>query len=347
MGRYISIPTLGLCSIVLLGCMQSGRYDYASYRSKYGAATTGQPTVAATAAVPAPTVAAATTGAATPQTAEPAAGSGTLPPLNLPVREDWSSARCPDLAVTFSGHSQPFRSNPADDASFQEARQLRDRDYYEVAECFCAKYGDLSQTTKPAADAVMAQTAQQFSDASHMRIHSATFVENGPLGKYSELQAVSQPPSATAAALRTYWRGQCSMRVEAIWNPGTSARAQLFLNSLYEVKGTAADKAGAAAEKSNAGAAENANTEAVETAGAAAAGAAPSMGDLASEYKRRQAELAGGAPPAAGAPASAAPGEALSANAATRLRQLKELGDGGLITKEEYETKRRAILQGL
>lgn len=333
MRRYISIPTLGLCSIALLGCMQSGRYDYASYRSKYGAAT--------------------------PQTAEPAAGSGTLPPLNLPVREDWSSARCPDLAVTFSGHSQPFRSSPADDASFQEARQFRDRDYYEVAECFCAKYGDLSQTTKPAADAVMAQTAQQFSDVSHMRIRSATFVENGPLGKYSELQAVSQPPSATAAALRTYWRGQCSMRVEAIWNPGTSARAQLFLNSLYEVKGTAADKAGAAAEKSNAGAAENANTEAVEKAGAAAAGAAPStsasdaavektdMGDLASEYKRRQAELAGGAPPAAGAPASAASGETLSANAATRLRQLKELGDGGLITKEEYETKRRAILQGL
>ena len=323
---------------MLLGCMESGRYDYASYRAK-NAATTGQPTVATTAGV-----------------AEPAAGPATLPPLNLPVREDWSSAQCPDLAVTFSGRSQPLPSSPADNASFQEARRFHDRDYSEVAECFCTKYGNLSETTKSTADAVMAQTAQQFSDASHMRIRNATFVEGSPLGKYSEIQAVAQPPSAAAAALRTYWRGQCSMRVEAIWSAGASARALQFLNSLHEVKGTTAEKANTeAVEKADTGAADKAGV----VAGGVAAEASVSdavektdTNDLASQLKRRQAELTGAVPalsPAAGeAPSSAAaPGGAPSANATERLRHLKELSDGGLITKEEYEIKRRAILQGL
>ena len=351
MGRHISISSLGLCSVMLLGFTESGCDYSASYRTKYAAAGTGQPTVATTAGVPAPGVAPATTGAGAPQAAEPAAGLATLPPLNLPVHESWSSAQCPDLAVTFSGHSQPVPSSLADNASFQEARQFRDRDYYEVAECFCTKYGNLSQTTKSAADAVMAQTAQQFSDASHMRIRSATFVEDSTLGNYSEIQAVSPPPSAAGATLRTYWRGQCSMRVEAIWTPGTSARALQFLNSLYEIKGTTAEKA-------NAGAAEKADT------GAATAGVAPepSVSDAAVEntdtddfairVKRRQAELMGAVPAvppaAAEVPASAGnPGGALPGNAAARLLQLKELSDSGLITKEEYEIRRRAILQGL
>jgi hypothetical protein len=338
MGRHILIPSLGLCSVMLLGCTQAGRYDSASYRARYGAAMTGQPAVAATPGVPAPGVAPAAAGAGAPQAAEPAAGLATLPPLNLPVHEDWSSAQCPDLAVTFSGHSQPLRSSPTDNASFQEARQFRDRDYYEVAECFCTKYGNLSQTTKSAADAVTAQTAQQFSDTSHMRIRSATFVEDSPLGKYSELQVASQPPSAAAAALRTYWRGQCSMRVEAIWDPGTSARALQFLNSLHE---TGADEAGAAAF----GAAPDASVP-------DAAAEKTDMDDLASQLKRRRVELRGAAavvsPAAAEASSSAAaPGGALPADAALRLQQLKELQGSGLITKEEYETKRQAILKGL
>jgi len=343
MGRHIFIPSLGLCSVMLVGCMQAGRYDSASYSARYGAAMTGQPAVAATPGVPAPGVAPAAAGAGAPQAAEPAAGPATLPPLNLPVHEDWSSAQCPDLAVAFSGHSQPLRSSPTDNASFQEARQFRDRDYYEVAECFCTKYGNLSQTTKSAADAVMAQTAQQFSDTSHMRIRSATFafVEDSPLGKYSELQAASQPPSAAGAALRTYWRGQCSMRVEAIWSPGTSARALQFLDSLHEVKETAADKAGTAAFGA-----------VPDTSVPDAAAEKIDTNDLASQLKRRQMGLTSAAaavwPAAAEAPSSAAALEgALPADAALRLRQLKNLQDNGLITKEEHETKRQAILKGL
>jgi len=186
----------------------------------------------------------------------------------------------------------------------------------------------------------MAQTAQQLSDTSHMRIRSATFVEDSPLGKYSEVQAV-QPLSAAAAALRTYWRGQCSMRIEAIWGPGTSARALQFLDSLHEVKETAADKAGAAASEA-----------APDTSVPDAAAEKTDANDLDSQLKRRQMELTSAAaavsPAAAEAPSSAAaPGGALPADAALRLRQLKKLQDSGLITKEEYETKRQAILKVL
>lgn len=341
MGHHIWIPSVGLCSVMMLGCVEPGRYDNSSYRARYAAAMTGQPPVAATSGVPAHGVAPTAAAAGAPQAAEPAAGPVTLPPLNLPVHEDWSSAQCPDLAVTFSGHSQPLRSSPTDNASFQEARQFLDRDYYEVAECFCTKYGNLSQTTKSAADAVMAQTAQQFSDTSHMRIRRATFVEDSPLGKYSEIQVVSQPPSAAAAALRTYWRGQCSMRVEAIWTPGASARALQFLDSLHEVKETAADKAGAAGSGA-----------APDTSVPDAAAEKTDTNDLASQLKRRQMELTSAvavvSPAAAEAPSSAAaPAGALRADAALRLRQLKNLQDNGLITKEEYETKRQAILKGL
>jgi hypothetical protein len=180
--------------------------------------------------------------APTPQHAAPPASSFVLPPLNLPRREEWSSAQCPDRAVVFSGPAQPFQASASDTASFQEGRQFRESDYAEIAECFCAKNGDLSETTKPIADAVMAQTARLLADESRLRIRRISFVEDSPLGKYSELEAAGISPAPTAVLLRTYWRGQCSMRVATMSGLGAEVRAGQFLNSLHEVKAALAAK---------------------------------------------------------------------------------------------------------
>jgi hypothetical protein len=226
-------PAFGLCAVMLAGCVEpQDRYGY-----NYGA-----PPQPARAAAPAAPLAAQTQAPAPPAEESLLA----LLPLNLPIREEWSSAKCPDLAVTFSGRSQPAHSTPSDAASFQEARQYREADYYEVAECFCAKGGDLSDTTKAAADAVMAQTAQQFSDAAHMRIRSTAFIENSPLGKYSEMEAAPLEQTLEVVTLRTYWRGQCSMRLETMSSPETKLRAAQFLGSLRAVKVATTQKAEAA-----------------------------------------------------------------------------------------------------
>ena len=370
MGGHVRIPSLGLCSVMLLGSMGAGCYDMASYRTRYAAPTAGQPAVAAAPSVPTPGAAPVgftapvAVGGAAPQPAEPTAGLATLPPLNLPVHEDWSSARCPDIAVTFSGRSQPLQSSPSDSALFQEARQFRDHDYYEVAECFCTKYGNLSQTTRSDADVAMTQTAQQFAAASHLRVRSATFVEDSPLGKYSEFQAAAQPPSATGAALRTYWRGQCSIRVEVIWDQATSARALQFLNSLHEIKEAAADRAGAdaAAAAPDAPVADPAPKVATTDLAAelerrhkemmkATANAAPAVVEApssAAATATTEAASSAAAPATADAPSSAAAtGAAQPADTALRLKQLKELEHKGFISKDEYETKRQSILNSL
>jgi hypothetical protein len=195
-----------------------------------------------------------------------------LAPLNLPIHEEWSSARCPDLAVTFSGRSQAARSTQSDSASFQETRQYHEDNYYEVAECFCTKGGDLSQTTKSAADAVMAQTAQQYSDAAHMRILGNFFVESGPLGKYSEIDAAPVAESRETVTMRTYWRGQCSMRLETMATPETKLRAAEFIGSLRPVKDVALQPPAAA----QATAPADADGAAAPAAAAAAAGTAAS-----------------------------------------------------------------------
>ncbi|HXQ49672.1 MAG TPA: hypothetical protein VN802_01145 [Stellaceae bacterium] len=235
MVRKIVLPSLGACAVLLAGCVQP--QDGYGYRYGYGA--------------PAQPAHAAAVQEAKPAAPQPEESLLALAPLNLPIREDWSSAKCPDLAVTFSGRSQPAHSVPSDDASFQEERQYHEAAYYEVAECFCAKGGDLSQTTKAAAEAVTAQTAQQFSDSAHMRIRSAAFVENGPLGKYSEIEATplaqsTGVPSVEVVTLRTYWRGQCSMRVETMASPETRLRAAQFLGSLRAIKLATAQRAEAA-----------------------------------------------------------------------------------------------------
>ena len=234
--RLSTRPLIALCAVILFGCVQpQDRYEYGY---GYGARPAAQPASATPASAAPPA-----TGAAP----EAETSLLALAPLNLPVREEWSSAHCPDLTVTFSGRSQPAHSTPSDTASFQEARQYHEADYYEVAECFCAKGGDLSQTTKDAADAVMAQTAQQFSDTAHMRIVRTSFVENGPLGKYSELEATPLLTEAAAVVtLRTYWRGQCSMRLETMSSAETRLRAAQFLGSLRAVTVAATQKAEAA-----------------------------------------------------------------------------------------------------
>lgn len=239
-------PVILLCIAMLFGCVPpQDRYGY-------GAPPPAPPS-SVTPAVAAPAV--------TRAAPEAEASLLALAPLNLPIREEWSSAKCPDLAVTFSGQSQPARSIPSDTASFQEARQHHEADYYEVAECFCTKGGDLSQTTKATADAVMAETAQQFSDAAHMRILSTAFVENGPLGKYSEIEATPLTQSTAVVTLRTYWRSQCSMRIETMASPETKLRAAQFIGSLRAVNVAATPTAEAA------------------PAAAAPAAAAPDSGD--------------------------------------------------------------------
>jgi hypothetical protein len=397
MGRFTWISTLALCSAALAGCQYPAGYGYTNYNAKYpaaNAAAPAQPTVAPVQAPPstAPTQAmpSATLGAAaaaaTPPVPPPAPSDAKpspapLPPLTLPVHEEWSSERCPDLAVTFSGHAQTLPTSPAEAASFEEVRQYRGNGYYEVAECFCAKYGNLSDTTKAAADAAMAETAQQFSDQSNMQTRHISFIEGSPLGKYSELESAAQPAGSTVVTLRTYWRGQCSMRLQTLWTPSSAARAGQFLNSLHEVKAAAekadasAPAAGDAGQQTSDDATQAADAEkspgdqgktdqatadqgkqADDKAGAASDQSAAAGGDLAAEVKQRQTEINSGGTnrTASDAPVAVSPGPLsaissanLSPDAATRLRQLKELNQKGLITKEEYETKRSEIVNGL
>ncbi len=200
MRERAALLVAGLCSIVLVGCVDPATY----YGYGNGARPMAPPAAAQTAAVPAQTaVAPAPPIAAAPQVADIAPQAFALPPLELPVREEWSSQRCPNRSVTFSGRSEPARTSHSESVSFEEARQAHDSDYYEVAECFCAKSGDLSRTTKSTADAVMAQTAR-FLDTSHMRIRHSDFIEGGALGSYSELTASALAPSEAVMTLRTW-----------------------------------------------------------------------------------------------------------------------------------------------
>jgi hypothetical protein len=270
--------------------------------------------------------------------ADNAPQSFALPPLELPVREEWSSQKCSDLSVTFSGRSEPARTSASDLASFEEARQVQDSDYYEAAECFCAKSGDLSRTTKSTADAVMAQTAR-FLDTSHMRIRRSAFVEGTSLGSYSELDASALPPSDAVVTLRTYWRAQCSMRLETMATPEGALRAAQFLNSLRAVNvgGTNTDKTEAPAQARPA-------LPVVST---------PLDEDFGKRVRERSMELQdkAGTTASAASPTDpsddAAAEQALPAGAAERLGQLQALRDRGLITPDEYQEKRQAILKGL
>jgi hypothetical protein len=226
--RPVPVSLLGLCATIVFGCVPP---QYPSYG--YNTPPPAQAARAAPTPAPSPTVVA--TMAPVPPVA-PESSLLALAPLNLPIHEEWSSARCPDLALTFSGRSQAARSALSDTASFQETRQYHEDNYYEVAECFCTKGGDLSQTTKSAAEAVMAQTAQQYSDAAHMRILGNYFVEASPLGKYSEIDAAPVAESKEAVTMRIYWHGQCSVRLETMATPETKLRAAEFMGSLHPVK---------------------------------------------------------------------------------------------------------------
>jgi hypothetical protein len=221
MSYLFGISAVGLCALVLVGCVAAPGGSIMS---------ANPPAQSPGAAGPASTPPNAT------QVAQMTRGPITLPPLNLPRREDWSSPQCPDLAVTFSGVTQPARTSASDTASFQEARYYRENDYYEIAEAFGTKGSDLSETTRATADAIMAQAAQQLAEVPRLRVRRISFIEDGPLGKYSELEGVVGSPSSATFLLRIYWRGQCSMRIATVSGRGSEARAKQFIDSLREVK---------------------------------------------------------------------------------------------------------------
>lgn len=311
------IPVVGLCSVLLLGCV---------------AASNGSTAPAKLPAQPPSAAGTASTPPNAMQVAQMTPGPITLPPLNLPHREDWSSPQCPDLAVTFSGPAQPARTTTSDTASFQEARYYRENDYYEIAEAFGTKGSNLSETTKATADAIMAQTAQQLTELPRLRVRRISFIEDGPLGKYSEVEGAVGSPSSATFLLRMYWRGQCSMRIATVSVSGTEARARQFVDSLREVKPAAAAQQESAPPS-------HASTETQDSGGRAKQRAMMI-------HERLPATL----PPAAGTGdtrVDAASGQSIPTGAAARLRQLKELSDGGLLTPEEFERKRRAILDAL
>jgi hypothetical protein len=300
-----------------------------------------------------------------------------LPPLVLPIREDWSSAQCPALGVTFTGNSQPTQTSLAQAASFEEARQVRDGGYAEVAECFCIKRGDLSEISKASADAVMTQMAQQFSDRLHMQVKSMSYVASSPLGRYSQLEASADQPVGKAAVMRVYWQGQCSMRVAVVSNESTRLRGEEFLNSLRALNSAATATTAEAAAP-----AASANTSAVpanvmtalrnlrdepQASGAdapppavpvvpvaaeslaAATSTADGSHDLEAERTEKLAN--GTAVVSVSSDDSPAPtssdGPVAGQDVATRLQQLAGLRRKGLITKSEYDAKRQTILGGL
>jgi hypothetical protein len=299
------------------------------------------------------------------------AGPFSLPPVVLPRSEEWSPAQCRNLAVRFSGATQNARTRPSDAVSFQEARHYREGDYYEFAECFCARTGDLSETTKATADSLMAQTAQRFADMSRVRIREISFVEQSPMGKYSELEAAGGPPIAPLQiSLRTHWRsGQCSIRLATMAAPSERTRAREFLESLREVKQATSEIASptaepAAAEPQNFAAQVVARAAALEKAAGVAS--PPPMAEMpanpptpvavseVSATARSIAGLTAPAPapdivPAVSRPTngSVGPAPAGGVDPVARLRQLKALAESGLISQEEYAAKRKSVLDSL
>jgi hypothetical protein len=303
------------------------------------------------------------------------AGPFSLPPVALPRSEEWTPAQCRNLAVRFSGPMQSARTRPSDAVSFQEARHYREGDYYEFAECFCAKSGDLAETTKATADSLMAQTAQRFADMSRVRIREISFVEQSPVGKYSELEAAGGPPIAPVQiSLRTHWRsGQCSIRMATMAPLSERSRARQFLESLREVKQATAEAAPepaspaaepAATAPQNFAAQVMARAAALEK-GAGIASPPPvaempanpptpvAVSDL-SVSARSLDGLAAPAPtpdivPAVSRPANGArvPAPAGAVDPVARLKQLKALAESGLISQEEYAAKRKSVLDSL
>jgi hypothetical protein len=288
-----------------------------------------------------------------PAAAEPSfSGAIALPALVLPVRQNWSSAKCSNLAVTFTGNAQPHEATLADTASFEEARQYRDGDYAEMAECFCAKSGSLSDVSKAAAGTVMNQMARQFAEQLYMQTRNISYVEQSPLGAYSQVEASSENPATLKATLRVYWHGQCSVRLATVWTPATAQRAAEFLNSLREIKGEKVLEA----DVPMAVPVVPVITAALPPPKKGGAVSSSTSLDLEQEMKQK-----GGAPADASAPSNpfvaatapdqqvalAAPDPSANQGAATRLRQLQELKRKGLINESEYDTKRAAILNGL
>ncbi len=341
MRERIALSFIGLCAASLAGCVEPG----ATQRYGYGYGPYAAP--------PPLPPAAPRAGAPAAQNPAPkaavAAGALALPPLDLPLREDWSSQKCPDLAVTFGGHAEAMEVSLSNSVSFDEARALSDGDYREVAECFCAKTGDLTQTTEPAADAAMAETAKHLTESARMRILRSSFVEGGgsALGNFSELVASSPAPAPVIMTLRTYWRGQCSMRLSTIAPEADAARAAQFLTSIRTLK-LASAEADAAPALAPAPAAQPAIPVVTDGSG----------DDFGSKVKARAAELerdraaaTPGAPTPAATPAAASAADPLSVRplppeAQARLKKLQELRAGGLITPAEYELMRHAIVSG-
>jgi len=272
-----------------------------------------------------------------------------LPALVLPVRQNWSSAKCPRLAVTFTGSAQPHEISLADTASFEEARQFRDGDYAEMAECFCPKSGNLSDISKVAANTAMSQMARQFTDQLYMQTRNISFVETSPLGAYSQLDASSENPATLKASLRVYWRGQCSIRLAVVSTPATQQRAAEFLNSLREIKGDVFPDS----ETPLAVPVVPVISAALPPPGKAGKTPIPSTSlDLEQEMKQKTGDMVAEAPMPMPMPepvqvAAAAPDPSANQNAASRLRQLQELKHKGLINETEYDAKRQAILNGL
>lgn len=225
MAKFFAALVVGSCSMTLFACTQTVA-QHEKPRGDY-ALIGGRPS---SADVPESQNQASQPALQPSDGAEPVM----LPALDIPVRDPWSSRNCRDLAVTFSGQSQPMQTSPSALVSFDEAREFHTNAYYEMAECFCAKTADLSEITEPAADRVTKRTAQQLSQIMHVRIARLTFNYTYRLGNYSEITGSSTSQPGEILTLRTYWRGPCSMRLATMAAPDSALRATEFLNSIQE-----------------------------------------------------------------------------------------------------------------
>lgn len=157
-----------------------------------------------------------------------------LPPLQLPIRDDWMPPKCTGRAVTFSGRAGPLQTLPSDTVASIEARAFHDEDYTEVAECFCPKFGTLSRTTEISADTAMVEMARRAASGSQIRVSDVDFLA-GPLGPYSEIQAWPSSNPASTLMMRIYWHDPCSLRLTVMATRRSEARGNEFLASAREV----------------------------------------------------------------------------------------------------------------
>lgn len=300
----------------------------------------------------------ATLAAAGSEPAQPVAGAAPPPAPSLSVTLE----RCRS-AVSFSA-APAAAGKDHGGGKFTYA----DGNYSEEASCSCkadVDYAKLSQF-----DAV--DNVRRLVEARGFKLQKATFADTPDLGKALAFEAVAEQEAGEAFLIGRSFYGQCGLSLVTTGISYAELRkARKFVDSVTAVSVPAETTAAVSdAIVSNAGPGQgqpDAAPDAVPLTPVAKAEAGPAEAPAADTAAAAKPDPAPAEPPAAAptlaaarpaedAAAGAGSGSTTAADAAQpvaadetaqRLRRLKLLHDQNLITPEEYEAKRQAILKSL